>query len=42
MVQKDRLKVVYIPGKDQPRDMLIKQLPTDQFMKYYVMLGISN
>ena len=42
MVQKDRLKVVYIPGKNQPGDMLMKQLPTDQFIKHCITLGISN
>ena len=29
IVQRDRLKVVYILGKDQPRDILTKQLPID-------------
>ena len=42
IIQKDRLKVVYIPSKDQPGDILTKQLPTDQFIKHCVMLGISN
>jgi hypothetical protein len=42
MVQRDRLKVVHIPGKDQPRDMLTKQLPIDQFTKHCVTLGIGS
>jgi len=42
MVQKGRLEVVHIPGKDQPGDMLTKQLPIDQFTKHCVTLGIGN
>jgi hypothetical protein len=42
MVQRDRLEVVHIPGKDQPGDMLTKQLPIDQFTKHCVTLGIGN
>ena len=42
MVQQGRLEVVHIPGKDQPGDMLTKQLPIDQFIKHCVTLGIGN
>jgi hypothetical protein len=42
MVQKDRLEVVHIPGKDQPGDMLTKQLPIDQFTKHCITLGIGS
>jgi hypothetical protein len=42
IVQRDRLKVVHIPGKDQPGDILTKQLPINQFTKHCVTLGISN
>jgi len=42
MVQRGRLKVVYIPGKDQPGDILTKQLPINQFTKHCATLGIGN
>jgi len=42
MVQQGQLKVVYIPGKDQPGDMLTKQLPINQFTKHYTTLEIGN
>ena len=42
IVQRGRLEVVHIPGKDQPGDMLTKQLPIDQFTKHCVTLGIGN
>jgi hypothetical protein len=42
MVQRKRLAVVHIPGKDQPGDMLTKQLPFDDFMKHCKTLGISG
>ena len=42
MVQRKRLAVVHIPGKDQPGDMLTKQLPIDDFMKHCKTLGITG
>jgi hypothetical protein len=42
IVQRKRLAVVHIPGKDQPGDMLTKQLPIDDFMKYCKTLEITS
>jgi hypothetical protein len=42
MVQQDQLKVVHILGKDQPGDILMKQLPINQFTKHCVTLGIGS
>ena len=41
MVQRKRLEVVHIPGKDQPGDIFTKQLPIDDFTKHCKTLGIS-
>jgi hypothetical protein len=42
IVQRKRLAVVHIPGKDQPRDMFTKQLPIDDFTKHCKTLGITS
>jgi hypothetical protein len=41
LVAQNRLKVEYIPGTDQPADMLTKQLPVDTMRKYMLMLGMQ-
>jgi hypothetical protein len=42
IVQRKRLAVVHIPGKDQPGDILTKQLPIDDFLKHCKTLGITG
>ena len=41
MVQRKRLEVVHIPGKDQPGDIFTKQLSIDDFTKHCKTLGIG-
>jgi hypothetical protein len=40
MVEKNRLVIEHIAGKDQPADALTKQLPIDQFRRFIYELGI--
>jgi hypothetical protein len=42
MVAQNRLKVEHIPGKDQPADILTKQLPVDQFKRLRLALGMHE
>ena len=41
IVQKGRLKVVYIEGKNQPADIFIKQLLVDSFKRHLETLGVG-
>jgi hypothetical protein len=40
LVAQNRLKVEYIPGVDQPADILTKQLPVDAMRKHMLTLGM--
>jgi hypothetical protein len=40
LVGKSKLRVEHIPGKDQPADIFMKQLPTDSFNRHCVTLGL--
>ena len=42
MLEKGRLKIAHIPGKEQPADMLTKQLPIDQFKSMLRTLGVRE
>ena len=42
MIEAGRLKVVHILGKEQPADMLTKQLPVDQFRAMLRMFGVRE
>ena len=42
MIEAGRLKVVHIPGKEQPADMLTKQLPVNQFKAMLRMFGVRE
>ena len=42
MIETGRLKVAHIPGKQQPADMLTKQLPIDQFKAMLRTLGVRE
>jgi hypothetical protein len=41
MVEQGRLKVEYIPGKDQMADILTKQLPGEAFRKHARAMGLN-
>jgi hypothetical protein len=42
MIETGRLKVMHIPGKEQPADMLTKQLPIDQFKAMLRVFGVRE
>jgi hypothetical protein len=42
LVAQNRLKVVHIPGADQPADMLTKQLPVDAMRRHMLTLGMRQ
>jgi hypothetical protein len=41
LVEQNKLKVQHIPGKDQPADILAKQLPYDDFARHCATLGLK-
>jgi hypothetical protein len=41
MVGKNRMKVRFIPGVEQPADLLTKQLPIDSFRKHARSIGLD-
>lgn len=41
MVEKNRLKVIHIPGKDQMADILTKQLPVNQYQTHCRSMGLD-
>ena len=42
MVEKGKLRIIHILGKEQPVDMLTKQLPVVVFRKHSVALGLTG
>jgi hypothetical protein len=42
IIEAGRLKVIHIPGKEQPADMLTKQLPIDQFKAMLQIFGVRE
>ena len=42
MVYRDRLKVAFISGEEQPADLLTKQLPIDRFRQHLRTIGIRR
>jgi hypothetical protein len=42
MVSNNRLKVVHIPGSEQPADILTKQLPADIVQRHLKTLGMCT
>ena len=41
MVNKGRLLVTHIPGRDQPADILTKQLPVDDFTRHSKVFSLG-
>ena len=41
LIGQNKLTVQHIPGKDQPADILTKQLPYDDFIRHYATLGLK-
>jgi hypothetical protein len=42
MVEKGKLRIIHILGKEQPVDMLTKQLPVVVFRKHSAALGLTG
>ena len=42
IVEKGKLRIIHIPGKEQPADMLTKQLPVVAFRKHSAALGLTG
>ena len=42
IVEKGKLRIIHIPGKEQPVDMLTKQLPVVVFRKHSAALGLTG
>ena len=42
MVHRNRLKVAFISGENQPADLLTKQLPIDRFRQHLHTIGIRR
>ena len=42
IVEKGKLRIIHIPGKEQPADMLTKQLPVVVFRKHSTALGLTG
>jgi hypothetical protein len=42
IIKAERLKVIHIPRKEQPADMLTKQLPIDQFKAMLQIFGVRE
>ena len=42
LVEKGKLRVQHIPGKDQPADIFTKQLPIDSFTRHCATLGLDK
>ena len=41
-MEKGKLRIIYIPGKEQPTDILTKQLPVTIFRKHSTGLGLTG
>ena len=41
-MEKGKLRIIHIPGKEQPVDMLTKQLPVVVFRKHSAALGLTG
>ena len=42
IVEKGKLRIIHILGKEQPIDMLTKQLPVVVFRKHSIALGLTS
>ena len=42
MVRRNRLNVTHVPGKNNPADVLIKQLSKDDYLRHLKALGMAR